>query len=339
VGPVVSGTEAFDHLRDSLAAAEASVSVAPMVRIVTAPSLGADRFVEPTLQLSADAYAAVIAVDYDGRAHVIFPERSSASTLVRRDDARPVGRFFAGFGSERPTAFAGSRYGLLHRALASTIGRIFAVASDRPLRLDALASASGEWSEPAIEELLRGLDANGAARALGEAVTAADQDFDTDVASFTESAAPLGARFASFGAAGCTADAVASGAASVPRRAVRYVEMDGVQYARLVETPGCASGTSARSATEPGTRSARPTSLSRTRSAEASRPVSGFERDPDAISGRRVHARAGLGAPHAAERVAEPRARGASGARTRPPERRVPSAVHADSTSQKPVKE
>ena len=237
--------EDFLRVRDSAEAAAAERASEPRVRIITPTILGADRFVESAFRVNADAYVMVVAVDYDGRAHVVFPESPNASELARANTLYQLPKFFAGFGTERLALYPASRYGMFHPSLGQSSGLIFAVASDRPLQLQRLATDDGEWNDFAIERLLWNRSYNGAGHALGRVLTLTGQDFDTDYSGFTQGLRNPGYMFASFASPMCGAYArTASDWNDRPwfAASIAYVEIDGILYARLTRPYECRNG-------------------------------------------------------------------------------------------------
>src|SRR5688572_9090209 len=121
--------EQFAQLRDSLERAADERASEPRIRIITPSILGANRYVESSFRVNEDAYVAVVAVDYDGLAHVVFPESPSASGFVQANTLYRLPTFFAGFGSRSLVSVAGSRF-RPSQPHGRTSGLIFAVASD-----------------------------------------------------------------------------------------------------------------------------------------------------------------------------------------------------------------
>ena len=247
--PVRYRPEDFFRLRDSAAAAAAERASEPRIRIITPTILGGDRFVESAFRVSDDAYVMVVAVDYDGRAHVVFPESPNSSELARMNTLYQLPKFFAGFGTERLALSPGSRYGMFHPSLGRTSGLIFAVASDRPLQLQRLATDDGEWNEFAIERLLWNRSFNSAGYALGRVLTLTGQEFDTDYSGFIQGLRNPGFRFASLTPSACDAAYFSAPQGNgQPWYAgdVTYVEIEGILYARLTRPSACPDGSSSR---------------------------------------------------------------------------------------------
>lgn len=154
----------------------------PRVRLVTRS--GIDQWVDATFQMTGDGYLMVVALDLDGVARVLYPQETSADGFVRADDPRQHTRFFAGFGSQ---PFGRTSYasftgwpGQLASGRARGAGIIVAVASDRPLQLERLMDATGEWDALTIRSLLEDRNAATAAWQLGRALSLAGQEFSVD---------------------------------------------------------------------------------------------------------------------------------------------------------------
>lgn len=211
------------------------------VQIITPRVLRADRTVEASFRVNKDAYVAVFALDYDGRARMLFPASPIDSGLARADTVYQLPRFFAGQGTARFATYPGSANGA---PLAQSGGLIYTVASDRPLQLRRLANTSGEWNELLLERLTWNVGYKGVASAVGGAVTSAKQDFQTSVSKFT--AGPLNPAYglASLMPRGCDAGASSpSGKTAPSAQTVTHVYVDGVQYARLTRTTECGGST------------------------------------------------------------------------------------------------
>jgi hypothetical protein len=214
----------------------------PRVHIITPAILGANRYVESSFRVNEDAYVVVVAVDYDGRARVTFPEAPTESGFVRANTLHRLPTFFAGFGTSRLAMYAGSRYGMLHPAFGGSGGLIVAVASARPLQLQRLATDDGDWDEIAIERLLWSRSGNAAGYVLGRVVALTGQDFDTDYSGFTQGLTRASYMFASFGSSMCDEDSRSLSGVyynSAPQSSVAYVVIDGVEYARLTRVDWC----------------------------------------------------------------------------------------------------
>jgi hypothetical protein len=234
----------FAQLQDSLKRAAQERASEPRIRIITPSILGLNRFVESSFRVSEDAYVAVVAVDYDGWAHVVYPESPGASGLVEANTLYRLPTFFAGFGSQRLVSFAGGR----PRASSPqrTSGLIFAVASDRPLQLQRLATNDGDWDVFAIERLLWGRSFNDGAFALGRTLTLTGQDFDIDFSGFTQGTGRPSYMFASLDAGACYADMPSLYAplySTDVRTVIAYVEIDGIQYVRMAFADACSGNT------------------------------------------------------------------------------------------------
>ena len=238
--------EEFAQLRDSLERAAEQRASEPRIRIITPSILGASRYVESSFRVNEDAYVAVVAVDYDGLAHVVFPESPSASGFVQANTLYRLPTFFAGFGSSRSlVSLAGSRFRPT-QPNGGASGLIFAIASDRPLQLQRLATNYGEWDEHEIERLLWRLSYNSGAFALGRTLALTGQDFDIDFSGFTQGTGRPSFMFASLDAGACHADISALHAhyySPIMRTVIAYVEEDGIQYVRMAIADRCSGNT------------------------------------------------------------------------------------------------
>jgi hypothetical protein len=237
--------EEFAQLRDSLERSAEERASEPRIRIITPSILGADRFVESSFRVSEDAYVAVVAVSYDGLAHVVYPESPSASGFVHANTLYRLPTFFAGFGARTLVSFAGSRF-RARQPHGGTAGLIFAVASDRPVQLQRLATNSGEWDEHEIERLLWGRSYNTGAFALGRTLALTGQDFDIDFSGFTQGTGRPSYMFASLDAGGCDSDMntlYSEYYSPVMRTGVMYLEIDGIQYLRMAFADACSGYT------------------------------------------------------------------------------------------------
>ena len=235
------------HLRDSLvqlveAQRSEAASRPPRIRIITPSILGASRFVESAFRVDEDAYVAVVAVDYDGFAHVVFPASPTESGFVRANTLYALPKFHAGFGVERLANVPG-RWSRTGSALASTTaGLIFAVASDRPLQLQRLATDDGEWDEYTIEQMLWGVSYNSASYALGRTLSLTGQDFETDFSGFTDSRGRPSYMFASLEAPICQPEdrpLYEQYYEPLPYAGITNVLIGGVQYAQIAVADGC----------------------------------------------------------------------------------------------------
>lgn len=237
--------EDFQRLRDSVEAVAAERASEPRVRIITPALLGADRFVESAFRVSEDAYVVIVAVDYDGFARVVFPESPSETGFVKANTLYKLPTFFAGFGSRAVVSYAGSMFARPRGGGGGSSGLIFAVASERPLQLQRLATNDGDWNEWAIEDLLWGRSYNSGAYALGRVLALTGQEFDTDFAGFTQGQGRPAYMFASLSDP-CHPDARSvyeQYYQPVPQYGIAYVEIDGIQYARIAVDHGCGSYT------------------------------------------------------------------------------------------------
>ncbi|MFL5618376.1 MAG: DUF4384 domain-containing protein, partial [Gemmatimonadaceae bacterium] len=231
----------FARLLDSAQAAAPERAGKPRVHIITPGSLAASGWVESAFRVSEDAYVTLVAVDYDGRARVIFPEAPSESGFARANTLYRLPRFFAGFGTQRLASFAGSRYRMSGSSFGRTSGLIFAIASDRPLQLQRIATDDGEWDTYAIERILWGRSYSGGGYALGKALALTGQEFNTEFSGFTLGTSHPGYMFASVDSPICDGgswsffDQLYSPEVS----GISYVDIDGVRYARFAVINGC----------------------------------------------------------------------------------------------------
>ena len=150
----------YQWLRDSVRLANSleadEVPTAPRIRLVVPPSVySGNQYVEASFQLSSDAYVLVVAVDLDRRVRVLYPETPEQSGFAARSNANRLSRFFAGFARPGRMSAYETRYDATGRiSPLGGAGVLLAVASDRPLQLERLLDASGEWDEAALMELV-----------------------------------------------------------------------------------------------------------------------------------------------------------------------------------------
>ena len=218
------------------------------MQIITPRILREDRAVEAALRVSRAAYVAVFALDYDGRARMLFPASPADTGLVHPDTVYQLPRFFAGLGTARFAVNGGSANGA---PLAQSGGLIYTVTSDRPLQLRRLAKDAGEWNELLLERLTWNVSYKGVASNVAQALTTARQDFHTGVSKFT--AGPLNPAhgLGSVAARGCDA-ASPSGRLPANAQTAIHVYVDGVQYTRLTRTTECGGSTVTWLPTAPG---------------------------------------------------------------------------------------
>jgi hypothetical protein len=160
---------------------------APHIRVAVMPSTSSE-FVDAAFHVSETAYAFVAVVDLDRRIRVLYPESPADAGLASSGERHPLNRFFAGFGNT--SLGSASRYRLASYTTAFRRitpfeggGVIIAIASERPLQLDRLATRSGDWDEDALEEYLFNTTAATGAYALGRALTVSGQEFTSDIES------------------------------------------------------------------------------------------------------------------------------------------------------------
>ena len=183
----------FEKLRDSVRLASAlehdEVAAAPRIRLVIPPtSMAGSPYVEASFHLSADAYVLVVAVDRDRRVRVIHPETPEQSGFAAQREPHRLTRFFAGFGRAGGFARLDARYDISQRiSPVGGVGVLLAVASDRPLQLERLTDAEGEWDEPELMRLVFEQSLPEASRALGRAVVLTGQEFNSDYTTFSGS--------------------------------------------------------------------------------------------------------------------------------------------------------
>ena len=156
----------------------------PQVKVFTAPSGFGVRSgeVKASLSLTEDAYVLVVALDRNGRVHVLLPDSAKSDTIVRRASRRPIPAFSAGGGPE-PIGKFGSKSSRAARPLSRNRddGVVIAIASAKPLQLERIIG-NGEWDEDAIASLLFTKIPAVAADALGHELAERDQAFSTDFA-------------------------------------------------------------------------------------------------------------------------------------------------------------
>ncbi len=239
--------EDFARLRDSVEAVAAQRAGEPRVHIITPAILGARRFVESAFRVNEDAYVVVVAVDYDGFARVVFPESPTQSGFARANVVYQLPEFFAGFGAQRFSSFAGSHFSALSPSFGRTSGLIFAVASERPLQLQRLATDDGAWDEYAIERLLWARSFNSGAYALGNALSLTGQRFDTEFSGFTQGHGRPSYMFAQLNSRAC--DAASRSLYDeyyqpAETRSITYVAIGGIKFARIETFDACSGQTS-----------------------------------------------------------------------------------------------
>ncbi|HEY2067756.1 MAG TPA: hypothetical protein VGG84_17520, partial [Gemmatimonadaceae bacterium] len=242
-----SPAERYLRVRDSVEALTAmqSADEAPEIRLFVRPNYGLQptSYVDVDFRTEDDSYAFVLAVDYDNRVRVLYPETPAAMGLVssrQRPEMRP---FFAGFGGlpQNP------RYRFLRG------GVIVALASARPLQLQRLADSRGGWDEGAILRLLDRSNVLQGAEELGRALTLLDQDYSYDYSTFktpamhAASLVSRGSIFAECGAPtsssfyyGALPDPNDFGGFPFPAPLIRYIQIGSTLYAQyLIGSGGC----------------------------------------------------------------------------------------------------
>ncbi|HET9012848.1 MAG TPA: hypothetical protein VFN38_13575, partial [Gemmatimonadaceae bacterium] len=156
------------------------VAAAPRVRLVLTPTAySGTGFVEAAFRLSEDAYVLVVAVDLDRRIRVLHPESPDESGFATAGDRNRLTRFFAGFGGAQFGRY--TSYSLTQRISPfGGEGVMIAIASERPLQLERLMDAGGDWDEDKLANLVFDQSLAGAAHALGRALVLTGQEYSTD---------------------------------------------------------------------------------------------------------------------------------------------------------------
>lgn len=212
------------------------------VQIITPRVVRDDKYVEAAFRVKKDSYVAVFALDYDGRARVLFPASPDDSGRARANTEYQLPKFFAGLGAARFAMYRGGQSGA---ALAQSGGLIYAVASERPLQLRRLSNESGQWNEPLIEHLTWSVTYKGVASAVGRALVPDGQDFDTSVSGFN-GAVRHQRGLASLTPRGCDSGSSSpSGRSGTNGLTYTTVYVNGIQYTRLTSTNEC-GGSSVR---------------------------------------------------------------------------------------------
>jgi len=253
-----SPRERYLRIRDSVATANdrdmGEVASAPRIQLLVPPAVFASpRYVEASFRVTDDAYVMVVAVDLDRRVRVLYPESSDESGFAARRDQHRLTRFFAGFGG-RSAGYSGvdARYDLSQRISPFGGGGVLlAIASDRPLQLERLQDADGDWDEHQLSQLVFEQSLAGAAQAIGRALVLTGQEFHTDYTTFTGGHSLGGyASYASTGFGDCGfgytydgyAYAGAYGHATGSDGVTRFIgffQRDGMTFARYATGGGC----------------------------------------------------------------------------------------------------
>lgn len=187
--PVVGAGERYQRILDSLATAHADEGTrTPRVRLYV-PTYGlASSRLDSYLRLDEPGYALVVAVDYDRRVRVLYPDTPAEAGWVATTDRLRLPEIFRGFGAPvRDARFSFMRAGV-----------IYAVASDRPLQLERLRDEDGEWNEEALVHVLDVSSVATGAYRLARAVTLTGQEYSTDYSGFNGSQFSPYARASSF---------------------------------------------------------------------------------------------------------------------------------------------
>ena len=258
-----TGAAQFARVLDSIRTAQSleddEVASAPRIRLVVPPtSFVNDRYVEASFRLSSDAYALVVAVDRDRRIRVLHPESPDQSGFAPAGTSNRLTRFFAGFGGVRPNGYGTyhARFDVSQRiSPLGGGGVLLAVASDRPLQVERLIGADGDWDELELGRLVFEQSLSSAAHAIGRAVVLSGQDFNTDYTTFTGGRTFTAVR--SFAASGFACDLASGfsrygayddglsyqpgyGAASLPRF-IGFIQREGRTFARYAQGGECGS--------------------------------------------------------------------------------------------------
>ena len=178
----------YQRVLDSVAVASSlegdEVATAPRIRLIVPPATYASTsYLEASFHLSEDAYVLVAVVDLDRRVRVLYPESPDQSGFAAKSNRNRLSRFFAGFGGSRWGSV--SRYDVTQRnSPFSGEGVLLAVASDRPLQLERLIDADGDWDEHEFAQLLFDQSLGSAAHSLARAVVLTGQEYNTDYTTF-----------------------------------------------------------------------------------------------------------------------------------------------------------
>lgn len=233
--------ERFLGIQDSVAGVSAN---APRIRVfLPTYSVAALGNVAASFRVSDDAYVMVVAVDLDRRVRVVYPESPDSSGFVARNGAHELPRFFAGFGSGGSFGLSSSSSSRLEYTQRVSrfggSGVILAVASDRPLQLDRLLDADGEWNVDAVADLVFDASVPAAAHALARAVTLTGQDYSTDYTNFFGNGRGA-ATYASLASAlgGCDGSMGHSRQSALSYGLIGLYVMNGVQFARYRHSAG-----------------------------------------------------------------------------------------------------
>ncbi len=249
----------YEQVRDSLMSEGVIQRAgAPRIRLVI-PTMGyaTSAWVDASFRVSEDAYVLLVALDLDHRIRVIYPESPEQSGFVRAGgEPYRLARFHAGFG----TGIQGygsyqARYG--SPEIISPFGGggiMIAVASARPLQLERLLGAEGEFDDLALEQLLYDRSLPSAAHALAEALVLTGQEYDVDYTTFagrrtlgSDASYASYASYAALGLSGCAngydagwVDAYWNGGygARMPRFLGVY-SRNGQVFARYANAGGC----------------------------------------------------------------------------------------------------
>ncbi|HEY2026701.1 MAG TPA: hypothetical protein VGG78_06800 [Gemmatimonadaceae bacterium] len=237
-----SPAERYLRVRDSVEALTAAPTseTAPAIRIYVRPTYAPSSYVDVDFRTDDDSYALVLAIDYDNRVRVLYPETPTATAWVASRQQPELHPFFAGFGDT----------GLDPRYRFLRGGVVVAIASARPLQFHQIANDRGGWDERAILGLLDRINVMQGAEELGQALTLPNQDYSYDYATFNTPSAralSLASRGSIF--ADCSASPFSStyyGALDpyefyrFPLPLVRYFQIGNTLYAQYqIGSDGC----------------------------------------------------------------------------------------------------
>ena len=168
---------------------------APRIRLFM-PAQGVAKssgYLQPAFRLTDDAYVLIAVVDRDRRVDVLYPESPTPPGVAAKRGATQLERFFGGFGGRSGTSTARDEERLSRFGLG---GVLLAIASDRPLQLQRLADANGDWDLPKVEQLVFDHNVASAAYYVAEAIALDGQDYTTDYLIYDGSRPPVGVRTA-----------------------------------------------------------------------------------------------------------------------------------------------
>src|SRR6266513_171961 len=132
---------------------------APIIRIYSRSGVdvvGTSTYVQPTVEVSENAYIFAVSMDLDGQIRVLHPDFPGLSVRMVAHKQLQLPNFFAGFSQSMPgdrvyssVAYSGyNRYGV-----TDSRGTVIALASRAPFNLD-LVESGGDWDIIAIRRLI-----------------------------------------------------------------------------------------------------------------------------------------------------------------------------------------